>query len=104
MANRLYEEQMNQGMKGMFSNFIRNPFQFILQKKGVNIPGEYANNPQAVAQYEHIYNEVTVVVPCGCCANVGVRYVDGTPDDPTTVGTPAITVRRQATLGVTRTA
>ncbi len=72
---------------------------------GVVLPESIAIiTPQAVAQYEHIYNEVTVVVPCGCCANVGARYVDGTPDDPATVGTPAITVRRQATLGVTRTA
>lgn len=27
MANRLYEEQMNQGMRGMFGNFMRNPLQ-----------------------------------------------------------------------------
>lgn len=72
---------------------------------GVVLPESIAIiTPQAVAEYQHIYNEVTVVVPCGCCANVGVRYVDGTPDDPTAVGTPAITVRQQATLGVTRTA
>lgn len=51
MANRLYEEQMNQGMTGMFGNFMKNPFQFILQKKGINIPREYANNPQAAVQY-----------------------------------------------------
>ena len=51
MANRLYEEQMNQGMTGMFGNFMRNPFQFILQKKGINIPSEYANNPQGAVQY-----------------------------------------------------
>lgn len=51
MANRLYEEQMSQGMTGMFGNFMRNPFQFILQKRGINIPNEYANNPQAAVQY-----------------------------------------------------
>ena len=51
MANRLYEEQMSQGMTGMFGSFMKNPFQFILQKKGINIPGEYANNPQAAVQY-----------------------------------------------------
>lgn len=51
MASRLYEEQMNQGMTGMFGNFMKNPLQFILQKKGINIPGEYANNPQAAVQY-----------------------------------------------------
>lgn len=51
MANRLYEEQMNQGTRGMFSNFMRNPLQFIAQKRGINIPNEYANNPQAAVQY-----------------------------------------------------
>ena len=72
---------------------------------GVVLPESVAIiTPQAVEQYEHIYNEVTVVVPCGCCANVGARYVDGTPDDPTTVGTPVITVRQKAKIGVTRTA
>jgi hypothetical protein len=42
---------MNQGTRGMFSNFMKNPFQFIAQKRGINIPGEYANNPQAAVQY-----------------------------------------------------
>ena len=60
--------------------------------------------PQAVEQYDHIYNEVTVIVPCGCCANVGARYVDGTVDDATATGTPLITVRRDASIDVTRIA
>ena len=59
---------------------------------------------QAAEEYQHVYNEVTVVVPCGCCANVGARYIDGTPDDPAVVGTPVLTVRRAAVIGVTRVA
>lgn len=50
MANRLYEEQMSQGMMGQFSNFMRNPFQFMAQKR-INIPQEYANDPQGAVQY-----------------------------------------------------
>lgn len=50
MANRLYEEQMNQGMMGQFSNFMRNPMQFLLQRR-INIPNEYANNPEGAVQY-----------------------------------------------------
>lgn len=72
---------------------------------GVVLPESIAIKTfQAAEQYEHIYNEVTVVVPCGCCANVGARYIDGTPDDAMTTGTPVITVRRNAALGVVRTA
>lgn len=50
MANRLYEEQMTQGIMGQFSNFMRNPFQFLMQKR-INVPPEYANNPQGAVQY-----------------------------------------------------
>lgn len=72
---------------------------------GVVLPESVAIiTPQTAGEYQHIYNEVTVIVPCGCCANVGARYVDGTPDDATTVGTPVITVRSAAVLGVTRVA
>ena len=72
---------------------------------GVVLPESIAIiTPTAVAAYQHVYNEVEDIVPCGCCANVGVRYVDGTPDDPAVTGTPVITVRREASLAVTRTA
>ena len=72
---------------------------------GVVLPESVAIiTPQTAGEYQHIYNEVTVIVPCGCCANVGARYVDGTPDDAATVGTPVITVRSAAVLGVTRVA
>lgn len=52
MASRLYEEQMNQEVNNMgFSQFIRNPLQFVMQKRGVNIPQQYANNPEGAVQY-----------------------------------------------------
>ena len=33
-----------------FNDFKQNPFQFLLQHK-INIPNEYANNPQGAVQY-----------------------------------------------------
>ena len=33
-----------------FNSFMQNPFQFLLQHK-INIPNEYANNPQGAVQY-----------------------------------------------------
>lgn len=37
-------------MKNQFDLFMRNPMQFLLQRK-INIPQEYANNPQGAIQY-----------------------------------------------------
>lgn len=52
MASRLYAEQMNQEANTMgFSQFMKNPMQFIMQKKGINIPQQYANNPEGAVQY-----------------------------------------------------
>lgn len=34
----------------MYDEFMRNPYQFLLQRK-INIPHEYANNPQGAVQY-----------------------------------------------------
>lgn len=34
----------------MFDNFMRNPMQFLLQRK-INLPQEYANDPQGAVQY-----------------------------------------------------
>ena len=60
--------------------------------------------PQAVNEYGHIYTEVTVTVPAGCCFNVAGVYTDATEDNAAVTPTPAITVRRAAVLGVTRVA
>lgn len=60
--------------------------------------------PQAVEEYGHINTKVTITVPCGCCVSVSGVYVDGTEDDATVVPTPSITVRRNASISVVRTA
>lgn len=44
MVNPMFNNQM-------FANFMANPAQFLLMKRGIQIPQEQANNPQAVAQY-----------------------------------------------------
>ena len=60
--------------------------------------------PAAVEEYWHINTEAIITVPCGCCVTVSAVYVDGTEDDPATTPTPSITVRRNASITVTRTA
>lgn len=60
--------------------------------------------PQAVEEYGHINTEIPVTVPCGCCVSVSGIYFDGTEDDPATTPTPSITVRRNASITVERTA
>lgn len=50
MASHLYAEQQNRGMADQFSNFMRNPLQFLVQRK-INIPQEYANDPRGAVQY-----------------------------------------------------
>ena len=50
MANKIYEEQMNQGMMSQFGNFMRNPLQFLMQRR-INVPPQYANDPQGAVQY-----------------------------------------------------
>ena len=37
-------------MENQFNMFMSNPFQFLLQRR-INIPQEYANNPQGAIQY-----------------------------------------------------
>lgn len=41
---------MGNPMKNQFDLFMKNPMQFLLQRK-INIPQEYANNPQGAIQY-----------------------------------------------------
>lgn len=50
MANKLYEEQVNQGMMSQFGDFMRNPLQFLMQRR-INVPPQYANDPQGAVQY-----------------------------------------------------
>lgn len=41
---------MENPMTSQFNLFMRNPMQFLLQRR-INIPQEYANNPQGAVQY-----------------------------------------------------
>lgn len=41
---------MDNPMANQFNMFMRNPLQFLLSRK-INIPQEYANNPQGAVQY-----------------------------------------------------
>lgn len=41
---------MENHMMSQFNTFKQNPLQFLLQRK-INIPNEYANNPQGAVQY-----------------------------------------------------
>lgn len=60
--------------------------------------------PQAVNEYGHISTEATITIPSGCCASVSAVYVDGTEDDAAVTPTPSITVRRNASISVSRIA
>ena len=50
MANPLFQEQMSNNMMGQFSMFMKNPMQFLMQRK-INIPQQYANDPHGAVQY-----------------------------------------------------
>lgn len=41
---------MENHIMNQFNTFKRNPLQFLLRRK-INIPDEYANNPQGAVQY-----------------------------------------------------
>lgn len=41
---------MENSIMNQFNTFKRNPLQFLLRRK-INIPDEYANNPQGAVQY-----------------------------------------------------
>ena len=72
---------------------------------GVVIPDSVAIvTPTAAEGVWHINTSTTVTVPCGCCLSVSAAYVDATEDDATVTPTPSISVRRYASLTVTRTA
>lgn len=50
MANPLFQEQMSNNMMGQFGIFMKNPMQFLMQRK-INIPQQYANDPHGAIQY-----------------------------------------------------
>lgn len=72
---------------------------------GVAIPDSVAIvTPAAVENYWHVSTSVQITVPSGCCVSVSATYVDATEDDAAVTPTPSISVRRNASITVTRVA
>lgn len=81
------------------------PLAIGLAVNGAVIPESVAIvTPAAVEDYWHINTGATITIPAGCCASISAVYVDGTEDDAATTPTPSITVRRNASITVERTA
>lgn len=81
------------------------PIAVAITVNGTPIPDSVAIlTPTAVEDVWHVNTSTTITVPNGCCVSVSAAYVDGTEDDATVVPTPSISVRRQASLTVARTA
>ena len=81
------------------------PIAIAIAVGGAAVPESVAIvTPAAVEEYWHINTEAVITVPCGCCVSVSALYVDGTEDDASTTPTPSITVRRNASITVERTA
>lgn len=81
------------------------PVAVAITLNGVTIPDSVAIlTPAAVEDVWHVNTSTTITVPTGCCVSVSAAYVDGTEDDAAVTPTPSITVRRKASLTITRTA
>lgn len=48
--NKLFQETQANSMTGKFNQFMQNPMQALMEKK-FNIPQQYQNNPQQIANY-----------------------------------------------------
>ena len=81
------------------------PIAVAVTVNGAPIPDSVAIvTPAAAEEVWHVNTSATITVPRGCCVSVSAAYVDGTEDDAAVVPTPSITVRRLASLTVTRIA
>lgn len=81
------------------------PIALAIAINGAVIPESVAiYTPQAEEEYGHISTTATVTIPSGCCGSISAVYVDGTEDDAAVVPTPSITVRRNASISINRTA
>jgi len=81
------------------------PIAVAITLNGVAIPDSVAIvTPTAAEDVWHINTSTTITVPCGCCVSISAAYVDATEDDATVTPTPSISVRRLASLSVTRIA
>lgn len=81
------------------------PLGVAITLNGVAIPDSVAIlTPAAVGDVWHFNTSTKITVPAGCCVSVSAAYVDGTEDDAAVTPTPSITVRRFASIDVTRVA
>lgn len=81
------------------------PIALAITVDGIPLPESVAIlTPQAVGDFNHINTSTEITVPCGCCLTVSGTYVDGTEDDAAVTPTPSISVRRNASITVERTA
>lgn len=49
--NSLYQSMQQNSMQNQYSQFTQNPFQFIMQRQGINIPQQFQNDPHGAVQY-----------------------------------------------------
>ena len=81
------------------------PIAVAITLNGVAIPDSVSIvTPLADGDVWHVNTSTTITVPCGCCVSVSGAYVDATEDDAAVIPTPSISVRRRASLTVTRIA
>lgn len=81
------------------------PIAIAITLNGVDIPDSVAIvTPTAVGNFWHFNTSIPITVPCGCCVSVSAAYVDATVDDAAVTPTPSISVRRGASIDVTRIA
>lgn len=81
------------------------PIAVAITLNGVAIPDSVAIvTPLADGDVWHVNTSTIITVPCGCCVSVSGAYIDATEDDAATIPTPSISVRRRASLTVTRIA
>ena len=50
MANPLYNEQTQNGFMSQFNNFMKNPMDYLIQRK-INIPQQFMNDPHGAVEY-----------------------------------------------------
>ena len=50
MANPLFNEQMTRNLMPQFNSFMKNPMQFLMQRK-INIPQQFSNDPHGAIEY-----------------------------------------------------
>ena len=94
-----------QGNASIPEGGVVTPIAVAITINGVAAPDSVAIlTPTAVGDVWHFNTGAVITVPNGCCVSVSAAYVDGTEDDAAVTPTPSITVRRFASLDVTRTA